>query len=345
MRTRHRTRPSLTANAVTSPVRDGQIKAPSRKAIVPSTASSSGVCQRISPVLRSSATTSPCALRLEWTTSPFPAPATTRSPASVTGAKDGLRHGRAPGDARELLVAQLLVGLAADRDNRVAIATAADVDGAAVVDGRRAFRVVDGLAPELLAVVDADGDDEARIADRFSVLAFDRSRAHHGHVSQDCRRRLDVQRRLHRPAQLARRRVEAQQRAIAIRVQALADHQVFPVARQGRRAEERTQVLARRLRDLPEGLAGLGVDAGQQAGVAAQVGLTAGREDPFSGHRRAGKEHRVLGAVAPQRLEPQRRRPALVATAGKVAPEHQRGVRRSVEGLWRWEPFRYAPAR
>ena len=159
-------------------------------------------------------------------------------------AEDGLRHGRVPGDALELLVSQLLVGLATDRDNRISIATAANVDGAVIVDGRRAFRVVDRLSPELLAVVDADGEDEARVADRFSVLAFDRSRAHHGHVSQNCGRRLDVQRRFHRPAQLTRRCVEAQQRAIAVRVQALADHQVLPVASQGRRAEERTQVLA-----------------------------------------------------------------------------------------------------
>ncbi len=106
-------------------------------------------------------------------------------------------------DALELFLAKLLLWLSSKRDDGIAVEAATDDDGSILGEGRRAFRIVNGLAPQLLAVADAYRQDKTRIPHGFTVRTFDGPRANDYYVSQDGGGRFDVQRGFHSPVQLS----------------------------------------------------------------------------------------------------------------------------------------------
>ena len=166
------------------------------------------------------------------------------------------------------------------------------------------------------------------------VLAFDRAGADDDRVAVDRGGRLQVQRRLHLPADLSARGVEAEQGEVLVVVQALADQQEAAVGRERGGAEEGLEVLVAGAGGgdrggLPEGLARLGVEAEDRAVLPGDVELAGGAVDAVPRDQRRRQEHRRVLVVLPEALEPERRGAAVVAAAAEVPAEAERDGRRA----------------
>ena len=93
--------------------------------------------------------------------------------------------------------------------------------------------------------------------------------------------------------------LEAKQGAIAVLMQPLSDDHIFAVRRNRGRTKKWRQWLFINLSHLPDRLSGIGIQAGHQAGVSAEISLVGGDIDAFSHNCRHAQKQSVLGLKAP----------------------------------------------
>ena len=159
------------------------------------------------------------------------------------------------------------------------------------------------MVPERLAGRNPDGHHVSRVAGGSAGVVFDRADADDDHVAADRGRRFDVLGRFRLPTRLASGGIEAEERAVFVLMKSLPDDDRSAVGGDGGRAEKRFKRFAIDFGRFPDRPAGLGVQAGEQAGVAAKIGHAPGDKNAIRGDGRRGEKHRVGRGVGPERLK------------------------------------------